>query len=181
MDSEIRSVFAPSEIIVPDDVRGKHETLEEAVLTSGWPVLDQCRGKVIFLLDQRRVGPLYVQGHPSLKGRVLFTNAATGTPDAAFVEVNNPETGNIPELVRKGYLIRTMTDPGPEGVREGSTGRRDAAILSGAQILSTDYPYVERAPGSNYSVSFDDGIVRCNPVLKPKGCEASALRERPAR
>ena len=177
LDAEIRSVFSPSEMVVPDDVRGKHATLEEAVLTSGWPKLEQCRGKIMFLLDQRRVGPLYVQGHPSLKGRVLFTNATPGTPDAAFVEVNDPAKENIPELVHKGYLIRTMTDPGPQGVREGITGRRDAAMASGAQILSTDYPYVERAPGSNYSVSFDSGNVRCNPVLKPKGCDASVLRD----
>src|ERR1700723_3985487 len=32
LDSEIRSVFKPSEIITPDKVRGKHKTLEEAVL-----------------------------------------------------------------------------------------------------------------------------------------------------
>lgn len=177
LDAEIRSVFAPREMIVPDDVRGRHETLEQAVLAGGWPAVDQARGKVIFLLDQRRVGPLYVQGHPSLKGRVLFTNAKPGTPDAAFVEVNDPASENIPDLVRRGYLVRTMTDPGPQGVRDGVTARRDAAMASGAQILSTDYPYVERARGSNYSVSFDRGNVRCNPVLRPKGCDASALRD----
>lgn len=176
LDAEIRSVFSPAEMVAPDDVRGKHETLEEAVLTTGWPTIDRCRGKVIFLLDQRRVGPLYVEDHPSLKGRVLFTNAVPGTPDAAFVEVNNPVNSNIPDLVRKGYLVRTMTDPGPAGVRANSTDRRDAAMASGAQILSTDYPYVERA-SSSYSVSFDAGNVRCNPVLKPKGCDASALRD----
>jgi len=177
LDAEIRSVFSPAEMIAPDDVRGKHETLEQAILTSGWPTVDQCRGKVIFLLDQRRVGPLYVQGHASLKGRVLFTNSVPGTPDAAFVEQNNPVNTNIPDLVRKGYIVRTMTDPGPEGVRSGSTDRRDAAMISGAQILSTDYPYVERHPGSNYSVSFEKGNVRCNPVLKPKGCNVAELNE----
>jgi len=177
LDAEIRSVFAPSEMIVPDNVRGKHETLEEAILTSGWPALDQCRGKLIFLLDQRRVTPLYVEGHPSLKGRVLFTNATPGTPDAAFVEQNNPVNTNIPDLVRKGYIVRTMTDPGPQGVRDNSTERRDTAMASGAQILSTDYPYVERHSKSGYSVSFDAGNVRCNPVLKPKGCDAAALRD----
>jgi hypothetical protein len=165
-------------MIVPDDVRGSHATLEQAVLTSGWPLLDQCRGKVIFLLDQRRVTPLYVQGHPSLKGRVFFTNAEPGTPDAAFIEVNNPmETERIRELVRKGYLVRTMTDPGPRGVADGRTKPRDTAMGSGAQILSTDYPYRERAAGSNYSVSFDDGDIHCNPVLKPSACDAASLRD----
>lgn len=181
LDAEIRSVFAPSEMIVPDDVRGRHRTLEEAILTGGWPALEKCRGKVIFLLDQRRVGPLYLKGHPSLHGRVLFTNAVPGRPDAAFIEVNNPLAGNIPELVRKGYLVRTMTDPGPQGVRDGNTARRDAALASGAQILSTDYPYVEAAAGSNYSVGLGGGDVRCNPVLKPKDCDASVLGDDQAR
>lgn len=178
LDAEIRSVFEPSEIITPDDVRGNHKTLEEAILTSGWPTLDRARGKIIFLLDQRRVGPLYTKGHPSLEGRVLFTNAQPGTPDAAFVEVNNStaDPNLIPGLVRKGYLVRTMTDPGPAGVRADDTERRDTAMASGAQILSTDYPYDEAA-SSGYAVRFDRGNVRCNPVLKPAACNSALISE----
>ncbi len=178
LDAEIRSVFSRPEMIVPDDVRGRHKTLEDAVLASGWPTLQSARGKVIFLLDQRRAGPLYTKGHPALEGRVLFTNAQPGTPDAAFVEVNNPvsDPDLAPALVRKGYLLRTMTDPGPAGVRANDTRRRDAAMASGAQILSTDYPYNEPAP-SGYAVRFDRGIVRCNPVLKPAGCQAAKIGE----
>jgi hypothetical protein len=177
LDAEIRSVFRPSEIITPDDVRGSHKTLEEAILTSGWPTLEHARGKVIFLLDQRRVGPLYTKGHPSLEGRVLFTNAEPGTPDAAFIEINNvmSDPTVIPALVRKGYLIRTMTDPNPDGIRANDTTKRDASMVSGAQILSTDYPYDEAA-GSGYAVRFDRGNVRCNPVLKP-ACDSAMIGE----
>src|SRR5205807_205782 len=32
LDAEIRSVFAAGEVVTPDDVRGTHETLVEAVL-----------------------------------------------------------------------------------------------------------------------------------------------------
>ncbi len=32
LDAEIRSVFKPGEMITPDQVRGNHATLEEAVL-----------------------------------------------------------------------------------------------------------------------------------------------------
>jgi len=39
------------------------------------------RGKVLFLLDQRKAGPDYLAGHPSLKGRVIFTNAEPGSPE----------------------------------------------------------------------------------------------------
>jgi hypothetical protein len=179
LDAEIRSVFQPGEMITPDDVRGKHRTLEKAVLTDGWPALDRARGKVIFLLDQRRVGPFYTKGHPSLEGRVLFTNAVAGTPDAAFTEVNNAQSdpGLIPGLVKKGYLVRTMTDPAPAGIRSGDTAKRDAAMASGAQILSTDYPYGESA-ASGYAVRFERGNVRCNPVVKRANCSAAAIGER---
>lgn len=178
LDAEIRSVFPPAEMITPDDVRGTHKTLEEAVLTIGWPSLESARGKVIFLLDQRRFTPLATAGHPSLEGRVLFTNAEPGTPDAAFVEVNSAtaDPERIPGLVRKGYLVRTMTDPAPEGVRANDHQKRDAALASGAQILSTDYPFNEKAAGSGYNVQFKQGNARCNPVVKA-ACATVTLRE----
>ena len=62
-------------MIIPDDVRGSHNTLEEAILSGGWPTLATARGKVVFLMDQRPVGPVYLDGHPSLRGRLVFTNA----------------------------------------------------------------------------------------------------------
>src|SRR5262249_7515688 len=133
LDAEIQSVFEAGEVVTPDDVRGKHETLEEAVLRDGWPKLDSARGKVGFLLDQEGVTPVDVEGHPSLRGRKMFTNATPGTPDAAFVKVNNAASKEIPDLVRKGYLVRTMTDDA-KAVRAGDTTRRDLGIASGAQI-----------------------------------------------
>jgi hypothetical protein len=178
LDAEIRSVFQPADMITPDDVRGSHKTLEEAILTSGWPALESARGKVIFLLDQRRVGPMYTKGHPSLENRVLFTNAEPGTPDAAFTEVNNSasDPNLVPGLIRKGYLVRTMTDPDPAGVRANDIKKRDASIAGGAQILSTDYPFDEPA-ASGYNVQFDHGNARCNPVLKSAACDPSKLSE----
>ena len=132
--------------------------------------LDWARGKVVFLLDQERVTPLYTEGHPSLRGRMMFTNGKPGSPDAAFVKINNAASSEIPELVRKGYLVRTMTDGGAQAVRAGDTKRRDQGIASGAQILSTDYPFDWKAEGSGYSVTLAAEKVRCNPVNAPKSC-----------
>jgi len=171
LDAEIRSVFTPGEAVTPDDVRGKHKTLEEAVLQEGWPKLEWARGKVVFLLDQERVTPLYTEGHPSLEGRMMFTNGKPGTPDAAFVKMNNPTSPEISQLVRKGYLIRTMTDGGVQTVRAGDGTRRDQGIASGAQILSTDYPFDWKAE-SGYNVAIP-GKVRCNPINAPPACTVS--------
>lgn len=179
LDAEIRSVFPPSEIITPDDVRGKFDTLEKAVLTGNWPTLAKARGKIIFLMDQRPMGPIYTEGHPSLRGRILFTNAAPGEPDAAFIEKNDGPAAEITELVRKGYLIRTRTDADTKEARTNSTARRDEMIASGAQILSTDYPAAEPArweggyfvalPGSTSTHSI---IARCDPADTTVTCTA---------
>lgn len=131
LDAEIRSVFESSELITPDDVRGKHKTLEEAVLQGEWPTLAKARGKVVFLMDQRDDGPLYLQGHTSLQGRVIFTNAEPGQPDCAFTEQNDGTPDAIAALVRKGYLVRTRTDADTKEARTNETTRRDAALISG--------------------------------------------------
>src|SRR5277367_1803314 len=106
LDAEIRSVFSRNEVITPDQVRGKHKTLEEAVLQNQWPTLKKARGKVVLLMDQRPVGPVYLEGHDSLRGRVIFTNAVPGQPDCAFTGENDGTQETIAALVRKGYLVR---------------------------------------------------------------------------
>lgn len=176
LDREIRSVFKPDEMITPDDVRGNAATLVEAVHAGKWPVLAEARGKVIFLLDQRHVESVYTEGHPSLRGRVLFTNAVPGAPDAAFTEQNNGSREEIDPLVKQGYLVRTRTDEGTEQARTNETTRRDLALSTGAQMLSTDYPPSEPSRWTRYVVSFPDGLIaRCNPVTKPSGCVDSLL------
>ncbi|WP_114210716.1 phosphatidylinositol-specific phospholipase C1-like protein [Acidisarcina polymorpha] len=176
LDAEIRSVFSAGELIVPDQVRGKHKTLEEAVLHNDWPTLAAARGKVVFLMDQRPVGPVYLEGHPSLRGRVIFTNAAPGQPDCAFTEENDGSQQEIADLVRRGYLVRTRTDADTKEARTNDTTRREIALASGAQLLSTDYPASEPSAWTTYSVSLPEGAVaRCNPVNGPSNCSNQDL------
>ena len=186
LDAEIRSVFSPGGLITPDQVRGSYGTLLEAVQASGstaqgkraggWPTLAEARGKVIFLMDQRPVEGVYTEGHPSLRGRVIFTNASPGAPDAAFTEENNGTKAEIDALARQGYLIRTRTDDGTEEARSNDRTRADLALSSGAQMLSTDYPSSEPSRWTDFFVGFPHGLVaRCNPVTAPPGCVDSLL------
>jgi hypothetical protein len=176
LDAEILSVFSKDEIVLPDQVRGTYTTLDEAVHHGNWPTLGEARGKVVFLLDQRKVSPVYTaEGHTALKGRVLFTNAEPGTPDAAFTEENDGSVEEINTLAKQGYLIRTRADSDTEQARSNDTSRRDAVLSSGAQMLSTDYPATEPA-ATGYVVYLPGKVVaRCNPVLKPAGCVDSQL------
>lgn len=177
LDAEIRSVFPANEIITPDDVRGHYDTLNEAVLAGNWPTLKSARGKVVFLMDQRPVGPVYLAGHPSLRGRVLFTNAEPGQPDAAFIERNDGSAADITAFVHKGYLVRTRTDADTREARTNSTERRDSMMSSGAQMLSTDYPANEPArwPGHFVVALPGNAAARCNPVNVSNACGAEPL------
>jgi hypothetical protein len=178
LDAEIRSVFPPNEIITPDNVRGHYDTLNEAILAGNWPTLASSRGKVVFLMDQRAVGPVYLEGHPALRGRVIFTNAEPGEPDAAFIERNSGPAADIAALVRKGYLIRARTDSDTKEARLNDTTTRDAMIASGAQLLSTDYPINEPArwPGHFVVTLPGDVVARCNPINASSTCNAQSLK-----
>jgi hypothetical protein len=180
LDAEIRSVFPPKEMITPDDVRGNYDTLNEAVLAGNWPTLASARGKVVFLMDQRPVGPVYLAGHPALRGRVLFTNSEPGEPDAAFIERNDGPADDITSLVRKGYLIRARTDSDTKQARANDTSTRDAMMASGAQLLSTDYSVNEPArwPGHYVVTLPGKAVARCNPVNAPATC-SSELESNP--
>jgi hypothetical protein len=176
LDKEIRSVFPDNEIVLPDDVRGTYATLDAAVHAGNWPTLAQSRGKVIFLMDQKHVGPIYTAGHPVLQGRVLFTNANPGQPDAAFVEQNEGSRSVIDELVRQGYLVRARADENTTAARTDDTTRRDELLDSGAQMISTDYPLSEPSKWTGYSVGFANGLpARCDIINAPKTCKDRLL------
>jgi hypothetical protein len=176
LDKEIRSVFADSEMILPDNVRGNYPTLEAAVRAGHWPTLAESRGKVIFLMDQKNVGPVYTVGHPLLQGRVLFTNSDPGKPDAAFVEENEGSPQLIDQLVGQGYIVRARADESTIAARTNDTTRRDALLHSGAQMISTDYPLSEPSKWTRYSVGFAGGLpARCNIINAPPACKSSLL------
>jgi hypothetical protein len=176
LDAEIRSVFSEDRMITPDDVRGEHDTLEQAVVSDGWPTLGEARGQVIFALDNGGdKKATYTAGHPSLRGRVLFTSAEPGEDEAAFVKLNDPiaDADKIRDLVSRGFLVRTRADGDTVQARTGDTTQREAALASGAQFVSSDYPVPDPDFGTGYFVEIPGGTpARCNPVSAPADCTA---------
>ncbi|MEU4603578.1 phosphatidylinositol-specific phospholipase C1-like protein [Kribbella sp. NPDC023972] len=182
IDAEIRSVFSEQELLTPDDVRKPGLTLEQSVLTKGWPKLDSVRGQVLFYFDNGGPGAirdLYRTGTPNLEGRAVFTRGPEGEPDAAVTQVNDPRGANqaeIQRLVSKGYLIRTRSDEPLATIRANETSRVGIALASGAQIVTTDFPVAGMA--ARYDSDFvaklpGDNAVRCNPVSAPKWCRGN--------
>lgn len=187
LDAEIRSVFGPQEMITPDDVRRRGRTLEQSVLHDGWPALRDSRGKVMFLLDNDpgAIRDAYIAGRPNLEGRVLFTNSRPGFDDAAFIKRNEPRatnTAQIADLVRRGYYVRTRSDVPLQTVVANDTSMLDAALASGAQLISTDFPQIGMSAryDSDFVTELPEGRpARCNPVNAPPACRDDRLEGGP--
>ena len=167
IDSEIFSVFKPNDILKPDDVRGEFETLREAITTGRWPLLDDVRGKVMFALDNEgEVRDSYLEGHPALRNRLLFVSVDQTHRAAAFMKINDPvgQFEKIQRVVKAGFLVRTRADSGTKESRLNETDRREMALASGAQFVSTDYPEPDLR-FSEYQVNLRNHLVaRGNPV-----------------
>lgn len=142
VDASAIAAFGRDHVITPDDVRGDRATLRHGVLADGWPTQGSARGKVLLVLDSNpRVAETYRAGHPSLKGRVMFGLYAETEAEAAVFNIQNPKTeeARIAALVKQGFLVRTRSDADTAEARNHDLSRLDAALRSGAQVISTDY------------------------------------------
>ncbi|NQE64015.1 Ca2+-dependent phosphoinositide-specific phospholipase C [Caulobacter sp. RHG1] len=170
MDASIAEIIGRDRVIAPDDLRGSYPTLEAAALAGNWPTLEAAKGKIVFLmivpgLNLATFTP-YMQGRPNLEGRLAFVQGRPGMPHAAFVMLDNALTrgAEIRDLVSRGYLVRTRSDIDTGEARTNDVARRDAALASGAQIVSTDYPFAPNIFGNSFVVSPFPGGSRPNPV-----------------
>jgi calcium-dependent phosphoinositide phospholipase C len=175
LEAEIRSVFPDGDrVITPGDVKGRFPTLRQAVEHDRWPTLARARGQVMFVLDdggEERAA--YRALHPSVDDRLIFTSAAPPDDDAGVVVVNDPvgDGARIRQLVEDGFMVRTRADADTVQARSGDTSQQQAAWASGAQFVSTDYPFPEDHFGTGYVAAVPgDGVARCNPVAASRFC-----------
>ncbi|MDQ2825959.1 MAG: phosphatidylinositol-specific phospholipase C1-like protein [Actinomycetota bacterium] len=173
VDAEVRRVFTPAELLTPDDVQGDAPTLSQAVLERGWPALGATRDKVVVVLNAPvPTRAAYTSGETSLHGRAMFVYSDPASPLAAFMSVPDArlEGARIVGLVRSGYMVRTRADDSGVEARADDLSRATAALASGAQLVSTDFP----APApSGYVVAMPGTPARCNPVTVAPGTPCS--------
>lgn len=160
LDGEIKSVIPADKLISPDLVRGDEATLEQAILTKGWPALDAVSGRFLFVLDEGDAkSDLYLKQFPGLKKAALFVNKEAGHPEAAFLIINDPVASfdKIKSLVEKGYMVRTRADANTEEARRNDYTRFEKAKDSGAQVITTDYYLPGKLFTSDFKIVFADG------------------------
>jgi hypothetical protein len=160
LDDEIASVFDDDELVRPSDVTA-----------DGWPTLKDSRGKVWFALDNEDLATVYA-------GRTIFTSKPDATTPG-FAKLNDPvkDGTRIRDLVKKGFIVRTRADADTVQARTNDTSMRDAALASGAQLVSTDYLTADTR-FSDYRVRLPGGAVaRCDPIAAAPECKDEQLTE----
>jgi hypothetical protein len=186
MDNEIKSVFGNDleKVFTPDQLRGNYPTLRDAALAKNWPLLKDARGKVMFIIE----GPGsddYLAAGSNLAGKACFVYTDNITDDyAAFIILNNPKgsLAKIGESVSKGFIVRSRSDSDTQEARVGDYSSREAAISSGAHIISTDYYKADPRAGTtgwtDYHVNFSEGVMyRTNPITAPNKIGWGLLKE----
>ena len=177
IEQEITQFWPLNKTITPDDVRGEKSSLKDAIITDGWPLLEDSRGKAVFVLLARGESrDLYVQTHPGLVGARMFTLSDEASNEAAIFSLNDPVGSGeeITRLVSQGYIVRSRADSGGVEADNNDTTRLEAALAAGAHSISTDYP--AKVEGLEYWVEIPNGTPsRCNPISSPVWCASESI------
>jgi hypothetical protein len=180
LDAEVASVFPPDKLIRPDDIRGDFPTLRQAVLERGWPRLGEARGRFLFAIDETgHHREAYRGGRRNLEGRIYFVYSDEEADDGAYITLN--ETADVPRItaaVKAGLIVRTRADADTWEARANDVTRRNAALLSGAQYVSTDYRYPDPRLGNDYQVRLPgNAIAVVNPQRAPDDFGGAILED----
>ncbi|MBT4058734.1 MAG: hypothetical protein HOE69_00285 [Euryarchaeota archaeon] len=176
IESDIDSVWPQERRVEPDDVRGERATLRRAVTENGWPLLDDVRGKAAFaLIDKDGIRDAYLERHDGLINATMFAIVDQEHPAAALISWTQPISKQdvLKNAVESGFIVRTRPDSDTVEAEEGNYTRFEAALTSGAHMISTDFPGNDET--IDYAIWIPDGPVRCNPLIAPMGCTSALL------
>ncbi len=165
IEAAIDASLGRDRLLTPDDVRGDHATLRDALAADGWPTMLTARGRVVFCIlngDPHRAA--YLADAPALAGRLMFVGSGSeDDPVAAYFKDVSADRAR--ELAERGFVTTANVDGAdadPEGLDAGWQAMRDA----GLHHLATDLAW----PGATVSGRWLDLSPGCNPITAPEGC-----------
>ena len=132
---ELDSVFKQmlTTLYSAEEFKNKENSLRERIDNQGWPSIGEVRGR-IFVIVQGSGVELYpetqgafVYGVPENKNCIFLLR---DDPNSSFSEI---------QTLQNKFIIRTRSDAGTIEARANDYTRYNRAIMSGAQIISTDY------------------------------------------
>jgi hypothetical protein len=163
LDDEIKSVFGSEKLFTPADLRAEFSSINDRLTKIGWPNLNECLGKIIFIL-QGNNDEIYKRSIDRKEDRVLFVYSEPGEENSAFV-IRNSSQGRENEIIElaKKYIVRSRADSGTYQSRNNDYSDYQSVLKSNAQIISTDY-YKADLRWSTYEIKLK-GTSKKSPYL----------------
>jgi len=153
-------------LYTPSDLMGSHSSIQARLEAESWPTLQELRGKILVILHPGDFIDPYVATDSDLSELSMFpgmSNLDVDAPYAAFVVHNDPDVAAIGSLLDQRLIVRTRIDANL--VRNPDTIQ--AAMDSGAQIMSTDFHPAHLFKDETYQYLEEEYTVVLNDVLLP--------------
>ena len=156
LDKVLRANLS-DKLFTPADMLRDYESFSEMRKADDWCKVKDMLGKVLILLHDTGVTEKYITIDPSIKSQAMFPMLEEDDADrdcASFLLINKPEElieSKAKILDSSNFVVRTRADK----FAEVTQIRRENAISSGAQIVSTDYPVRDDLQADDYVVTFE--------------------------
>ena len=160
LDGAIREVMG-ERLLTPGEMLGAYDSFAAMRADDGWPLLGDCRGRVLFLLHPCRATEDYIERDRGIRTQAMFPclrRDGIHEAYASFILDNNPASAAKHEAEAYEELrlmVRIRADDYPDF----SDGRYADADRGGAQIVTTDYPPRDVRP-DEHTYSFGGYTVR---------------------
>lgn len=155
LDKVIRANLG-DKLFTPADMLRDYKTFGEMRAADDWRRVDEMLGKVLILLHETGVTEDYIALDPTFGTQAMFPmlrEKDASRDCASFLLINEPKKaleskGDI--LDTSKLIIRTRAD----SYGSVDENKRNNAISSGAQIISTDYPMRDDLTEDAYVLTF---------------------------
>ena len=161
LDSLLRESFG-DKLFTPADMLRDYDSFADMRAADDWCKVSDMLGSVLVLLHDTTVTEKYIKQDETIKSQAMFPMLRYDDKDesyASFLLINKPQDAveHSQEIIGDYKLIvRTQVDTYTSVSREKS----EQALLSGSQILSTDYPQCNAGEGGYYLSFENDKTVR---------------------
>ncbi|MFT7621343.1 MAG: hypothetical protein ACI9WU_000504 [Myxococcota bacterium] len=169
IDDAIFAAVPPEVLFTPDDLRGEHATIADALASDGWPTLSVVRGRLMVVLLSTDKSEAYRDGAPNLEGRAMFMRAEANELDEGWAAVAKHLSGNDLELAQLKHILVADNVCGADEDAADCEGELQEKLDAGYHMLKDDFPGA--VEGEEYFFQLPgDVVARCNPKTAPVSC-----------
>jgi len=178
VEAAISSVFAEPRLITPGWLKGAYATLRERIEAEGWPLLDEVRGRVMFVVLNRNDDRVraYTHDYTQLDDRLMFANATAEQFALPWVVITKLEGDLMQPAIAQAHALSLLTATNVCAIDsdDATCAQRNAdAVSAGLHMLKDDLPFT--VPGRAYALTLPTGSPGCNPVTATAGCDTALL------